>query len=103
MSRRWKIALTVSVALTVAGLVSFFLRHSEPTYRDKSINAWLDDWAANKATDYRTAVREIGMNGLPYAVRNLARNNSKWHNKYRQLQPRFPRFFGTSCQHRRRI
>jgi len=81
----------VILAGIAVGLV-FFLRWShEPTYQDRPISEWLDDWASGKTTDYYTAVREVGTDGLPYAVRSLARNDSKWHNKYRQLQPKFPK------------
>ena len=92
MSRGRKFAIMVILAVIAVGLV-FFLRWShEPKYQGRPISEWLDDWASGKTTDYYTAVREVGTNGLPYAVRSLARNDSKWHNKYRQLQPKFPKF-----------
>lgn len=94
MSRRWKIVLAVAAAAIVAGLVMWLVWPPEPTYQGKPISAWLDDFAVRKG-DYYTAVREIGTNGLPYAVRSLARNDSKWHKKYAELQPKLPRFLRT--------
>jgi hypothetical protein len=38
------------------------------------------------------ALRAIGTNAVPYAVRDLARNDSQWRVKYRELLPRFPMF-----------
>ena len=77
-------------ALCAAALV--LMRRSEPVYQDRPISAWLDDFAVHTQTAYPAAIREIGANGLPYAVRNLARNDSKWRNKYRELQPKLPKF-----------
>jgi hypothetical protein len=92
MSRRSKIAVVLSVAV-IAGVLAFCQnRFFEPQHEGTPISAWLDDWAANKATDYRTAVREIGTDGLPCVVGNLARNDSKWHKKYGELQPKLPLF-----------
>src|SRR5712671_4803863 len=91
MRKLRKIELMSFVGIAIAALVLYLILHSEPAYQGKRISAWLDDWAAHTTNDYRTAVREIGLNGLPYAVDNLARNDSTWRDRYRQLQPKFPK------------
>lgn len=82
----------VILSVLVAVGLSFYLLHSpEPKYQGKNVSDWLDDWAAHKQTDYYGAIRAIGTNGLPYAVRNLARNDSLLHKKYVQYQPKLPK------------
>jgi hypothetical protein len=83
--------LFVGAAMVGGGIVLFFLlRSSEPSYQGKRISAWLDDWAAKKTVDYPAALRHVGSNALPYAVRNLALNDSRWRNNYCKLQPKLP-------------
>jgi hypothetical protein len=91
MNRRWKISLIGLVTVIAAGLVIHLLRSSEPEYQGKPISAWLDDFAAHKG-NHRTAICEIGTNVLPYVVRTLARNDSGWRKKYRDLQHNFSKF-----------
>ncbi len=79
-------------AVVGAGLIFHLALPPEPKYRGREISAWLDDWAARKQSDYYAAIREIGTNGLPYAVRNLARNDSLWRKKYCEFHPKLPTF-----------
>ncbi len=90
MNRRWKISLIGFVAVIAIGLFFSVVRYSEPEYQGKPISAWLNDFAAHKG-NYSIAVHEIGTNGLPYVVRNLARNDSKWRRNYHDLQLKFPK------------
>lgn len=76
------------------GIVLFLLLSTpEPTYRGRTITAWQEDWAARRNRIWPEAVKHIGTNALPYAIRNLARNDSFWRGKYARLQPKLPGFF----------
>ena len=73
------------------GILLFLLmRPSAPMYRGRTITAWLDDGASLKAPDWREAIQHIGTNALPYVVRNLALNDSRWRNAYSRLQSKLP-------------
>jgi hypothetical protein len=73
------------------GIVLFFLlRSPQPTYRGRTITAWQNDWAAKKDTTWPEALRYLGTNALPYAVRNLALNDSSWRSNYSRLQAKMP-------------
>ena len=47
--------------------------------------------AAHKATASSAAIKNIGTNAIPYAVRNLARNDSWWRAKYKAIRPKLPK------------
>jgi HEAT repeats len=92
MKGRPKKILILCLLATVIGLIILLSLKREPTYKGKNINAWLDDYAVYKPTDWQGALSHIGTNSLPYAVRNLAQNDSKWRRKYSDLWPKFPPF-----------
>jgi hypothetical protein len=78
-------------AMLCGGIVLVILWSSrEPTYQGQKITAWQDDWAAGKNRTWPEALRHIGTNALPYAVRNLALNDSRWRSNYSRLQPKMP-------------
>jgi hypothetical protein len=73
------------------GVVLFILlRPPEPKYQNRTISSWQDDWAALRNRDWPTALQHIGTNALPYAVRNLAMNDSEWRIQYAALQDHMP-------------
>src|SRR5262245_59943949 len=81
----------IAAAIVCGGVVLYFLlAPPEPTYQGRKITAWQDDWAAQKNRIWPTAVKQIGTNALPYAVRNVALNNSGWRSNYARLQPKLP-------------
>ena len=95
MTRLWKTASVIIGAVIAASVVFqsvWFPAPDEPKYQGRSIRAWLDDLAANQWNGCDKAIREIGTDALPYAVLNLARNDSMWRSKYRELRPKFPTF-----------
>jgi hypothetical protein len=92
MKRQSKTILILCLLAAVAGLAILWHLNSEPKYKGKRISLWLDDYAVYKQTDWSGALREIGTNALPFAVRNLAQNDSKWRKKYSDLWPKFPPF-----------
>jgi HEAT repeat protein len=64
---------------------------AERKYQGRTITAWQNDWAAGKRQDeFQAALRHFGTNALPYAVRNLALNDSKWRSYYSSLQAKLP-------------
>ena len=89
--RGWKTALILIALLLVAGLVYCLIPKAEPTYQGKIIDAWIDEWAARQKTRYYDAIQAIGTNALPYVARNLARNDSWWHQKYAAFEPKTPK------------
>jgi hypothetical protein len=92
MRKRWKTSLILLAVVTSTTVIVALVRTPEPTYGGRSITAWLEDWAAGKGTEYRDAVQTIGTNALPYAIRNLARNDSTWRKTYGEYQPKLPPF-----------
>jgi HEAT repeat protein len=81
----------IGAAIIVGGVILFFLlRPVEPKYRGRTISAWQDDWAAKKSRDFPVALGHVGTNALPYAVRNLALNDSWWRTNYSRIQPKLP-------------
>ena len=92
MKRRLSISLFILLGIVLCGLALLALRPTEPSYQGRPISAWLDDMTTKGPTDYYKAIENIGTNALPYAVRNLGRNDSKWRKKYRELWPKFPKF-----------
>src|SRR5437868_6887194 len=84
--------LLLTMVVLGGGLVLFLLlRPHEPKYQGRTISAWQDDWAAKKGHDWPAALQHIGTNALPYAVRNLALNDSPWRSNYARLQAKLPR------------
>jgi HEAT repeats len=92
MKGRPKKILMLCLLAIVIGLAILFGLNAEPTYKGKRISAWLDDYAVYRPTDWQGALRQIGTNSLPFAVRNLAQNDSKWRKKYSVLWPKLPPF-----------
>jgi hypothetical protein len=90
MTKHWKIAVAFVGALIAATLVFQLMRSPEPKYQGRSVRAWLGDMAAHKWSGCDKALRAIGTNAVPYAVHDLANNDSLWPAKYRELYPRFP-------------
>src|ERR1043165_995447 len=85
-----KFAFTVGTMLC-GGIVLFLLVSSpQPKYQGRTITAWQDDWAAKKSGIWTEALQHIGTNALPYAVRNLALNASRWRSNYSRLQAKMP-------------
>jgi HEAT repeats/PBS lyase HEAT-like repeat len=96
--RRWKIIL-ICLTLLVAAVLS--LKHkSEPTYQGRSLDAWIDYYAATplmsrydeRNREFWKALHKAGTNALPYVVRSLARNDSTWYKKYCEWQLKLPKF-----------
>jgi HEAT repeat protein len=85
-----KSALTIGAVLSGAAVLWFLFSSPEPTYQGRTITAWLDDWAARTNTPWQQALQHIGTNALPYAVRNLALNDSTWRSNYSRLQTKMP-------------
>lgn len=82
----------LTIGILGGGVVLFLLlRFPEPKYRARTISAWQDDWAAGKRNDFPAALQHIGTNALPYAVRNLALNDSLWRANYSSLRPKLPK------------
>lgn len=81
------------IGLLLAGLVLLVLRSDEPTYQNRRISLILDDWVADKPdVPIEAALREIGLNALPYVVSRLARNDSSWRRKLQGTWPKLPKF-----------
>ena len=85
-----KKALIVTAILGAAFALFFLLWPPEPKYQGRSVSEWLDDLAARKKTPYYEAMRHIGTDAVPYAVRNLALNDSRWHSKYSSFWDELP-------------
>jgi HEAT repeat protein len=92
MRNRWKKSLILLSVVASTIVIVALVRTPEPTYKGRSIDAWLEDWAAGKRTEYVDALQTIGTNAMPYAIRNLARNDSRWRKKYLEYQPKLPAF-----------
>ena len=90
MTKHWKTAVAFIGVLIAASLVFQVMRFPEPKYQGRPVRAWLGDMAAHKWNGCDKALHAIGTNAVPYAVHDLARNDSKWRIKYRELRPRFP-------------
>jgi hypothetical protein len=84
--------LLMAVGIVGVGIaLVFVLAPQEPQYEGRSITQWLDDWAAKKVPNRSLeALRRIGTNALPYAVNNLARNDSNWRSNYAKVQAKMP-------------
>gem|GEM_PF-5186475 len=79
--------------LAFGGALAFLmLQPAEPVYQGRTISAWQDDWASLKPRGWPEAVQHIGTNAIPYAVRNLARNDSVTRSSYSKLQSKLPAF-----------
>jgi len=52
---------------------------------------WIALASKKKKADPYTALKKIGPNALPYAVRNLVRNDSRWRGGYKNLWSKFPK------------
>jgi hypothetical protein len=85
-----KLVLTIGAMLS--GVIVLFLLVSspQPRYQNRNITAWQDEWAARKNRIWPEALQHIGTNALPYAVRNLALNDSNWRSNYARLQAKMP-------------
>jgi len=82
------------LTLTCGGLFAFLLlRFAEPSYQGKTISAWQDDWASQKSRGWPEALQHIGTNAIPYAVQNLALNDSRWRSNYTRIQSKIPEVF----------
>ena len=81
----------MALGLAFAGMALLLALPREPIYLGRPISAWLDDMAAHKATASSAAIKNIGTNAIPYAVRNLARNDSWWRAKYKAIRPKLPK------------
>jgi hypothetical protein len=92
MRKHWKTSLILFAVVASTAVIVVLLRTPEPTYKGRTISVWLEDWAAGKGTEYRDALQTIGTNALPYAMGNLARNDSTWRKTYAAYQPKLPRF-----------
>jgi len=90
MTKHWKTAVAFIGVLIAASLIFQVMRFPEPKYQGRPVRAWLGDMAAHKWNGCDKALHAIGTNAVPYAVHDLARNDSKWRIKYRELRPRFP-------------
>jgi len=84
-----KLLLTIGITLG-GGLVLFLLSSPQPRHHGRTITQWQDDWAAKKSPDFPGALQHIGTNALPYAVQNLAQNDSRWRSNYARLQAKLP-------------
>jgi hypothetical protein len=90
VASRHKTYLLILVAAIAPALVFCWMRFTEPVYQGKRISEWLDNWAANNQNSAVSAISAIGTNALPYVIRNVARNDSKFERKYRELQAKMP-------------
>jgi len=57
--------------------------------KGRTASAWLDALASRRRKRIPTALKKIGTNALPYAVRNLVRNDSRWRGGYKNLWSSF--------------
>lgn len=91
MNKRRAISLlfVLFAFLFAVGLI-FYRLHSEPTYQGRTVDEWINDYVVYKPTNYQKAFQEMGTSALPYVVRNVARNDSWWHKKYAEWQPKLP-------------
>src|SRR5689334_24816650 len=87
-----KLALVIGTIICGGIALILLLFQSEPRYHGRGITAWQDDWAAKKNSTWPEALQHIGTNALPYAVRNLALNDSIWRTNYERLQGKMPGF-----------
>jgi HEAT repeat protein len=78
-------ALIIAAILGAGFALFLVLWPPEPKYQGRTVSLWLDDLAARKKTPYYEAIEHLGTNAIPYAVRNLALNDSRWHSKYCSL------------------
>lgn len=83
--------LTIGTILGGGIGLTLLLSAPEPRYQGRTITDWQNDWAANKNSGWPEALRQIGTNAVPYAVRNLALNDSSWRSNYSRLQAKMPR------------
>jgi hypothetical protein len=86
-----KLALTTGMVLCGAAIIVLLRSWPEPKYQGRTITAWQDDWAAKRSRTWPDALKHIGTNALPYAVRNLALNDSRWRTNYARVQAKLPR------------
>ena len=85
--------LLIAIGFLAAAISVFLLLRREPQYEGRTITEWLDDWAARKNSPKATeALRHIGIDALPYAVKNLALNDSSWRSNYTTIQAKMPRW-----------
>ncbi len=84
-----KILIAVAILGWVVVLL-LLLPPAEPRYRGRMITAWQNDWAAGRQDDIPAVLQHIGTNAIPYAVRNLALNDSRWRSNYCRLQAWLP-------------
>jgi hypothetical protein len=84
--------------IVCGGIILFlFVPSPQPKYQGRTITAWQDDWAAKKNRTWPEALQHIGTNALPYAVRNLALNDSRWRSNYTRLQAMMPGLLQRVC------
>lgn len=89
MRQRRIIALIILTTVMAVASALRVLRCPEPQSGGKPISVWLEELPSGKS-DCLAAIHEIGTNGLKYAVRNLARNDSLWRRKYSGFRQGLP-------------
>jgi hypothetical protein len=104
--RRAIVILILAAILVVAGAV-LLTRAPEPSYRGKSLTAWIDDYVRltgpygqRNAADYpmkqraiTDAFKAMGTNCIPFIFQRLERQDSAFRTKYRDLWPKLPKAF----------
>jgi hypothetical protein len=85
-----KLAVIIGIVLCGGIILVFHLPRPQPSYHGRTITALQDDWAARKSRELPDALRYIGTNALPYAVQNLALNDSGWRSNYSRRPPPKP-------------
>ena len=90
MNRRWHRGVVLLLLIVVLAVGALLWPKSTPSYKGKSVDAWIDSWAAHDKSDYYHAFQEMGTNALPYAVRNLAKTDSYFYKTYRDIYAKTP-------------
>lgn len=91
MGKKRRILFAAMLVLILGGLAWWLLSPREPSYKGKSLRAWLQDYSLNFNLHYTTppdadeAVRHIGTNAFPALLQMLRAKNSPLKTKFIEL------------------
>lgn len=92
MKIRWCKAVLILIAI-VASVLMFAFRSSAPKYRDEPLSYWvveLRNTNPGRQQEARKALREIGVQGLPFLLRMARKESSVLKRCYREAWFRLP-------------